>query len=80
MGAWRNIQRKARGEHYPSNSTRPVGRGYAADGACRALIEAPVGSTTVEKVCSIMNQNPPWAEGLPLSSAGYKGEKFYFKD
>ncbi len=44
------------------------------------IIEAPVGSTTVEDVCSIMNQNPTWAEGLPLSSAGYIGEKFYFKD
>ena len=44
------------------------------------IIEAPVGSTTVEEVCSIMNKNPVWAEGLPLSSAGYKGEKFYFKD
>ena len=44
------------------------------------IIEAPVGSTTVEDVCSIMNQNPVWAEGLPLSSAGYKGVKFYYKD
>ena len=44
------------------------------------IIGAPVGKTTVEEVCSIMNQNPPWAEGLPLSSAGYIGEKFYFKD
>lgn len=44
------------------------------------IIEAPIGKTTVEEVCSIMNQNPPWAEGLPLSSAGYIGEKFYFKD
>ena len=44
------------------------------------IIEAPVGSTTVEDVCSIMNQNPVWAKGLPLSSAGYIGEKFYFKD
>ena len=44
------------------------------------IIEAPIGKTTVEEVCFIMNQNPPWAEGLPLSSAGYIGEKFYFKD
>lgn len=44
------------------------------------IIEAPIGKTTVEEVCSIMNQNPLWAEGLPLSSAGYIGEKFYFKD
>ena len=44
------------------------------------ILEAPKGSTTVDAVCSIMNQNPAWAEGLPLSSAGYIGEKFYFKD
>ena len=44
------------------------------------IVEAPVGSTTVEDVCSIMNKNPVWAEGLPLSSAGYKGVKFYYKD
>ena len=44
------------------------------------IIESPVGSVTVEEVCSIMNENPAWAEGLPLSSAGYVGEKFYFKD
>lgn len=44
------------------------------------IIEAPVGKTTVAEVCGIMNKNPVWAEGLPLSSAGYIGEKFYFKD
>lgn len=44
------------------------------------ILEVPKGSTTVDAVCSIMNQNPTWAEGLPLSSAGYIGEKFYFKD
>lgn len=44
------------------------------------ILEVPKGSTTVETVCGIMNQNPTWAEGLPLSSAGYIGEKFYFKD
>ena len=43
------------------------------------IIESPVGSVTVEEVCSIMNENPAWAEGLPLSSAGYVGEKFYKK-
>ena len=44
------------------------------------ILEAPKGSTTVDAVCGIMNQNPSWAEELPLSSAGYVGEKFYFKD
>ena len=44
------------------------------------VLEVPEGSVTVEEVCAIMNQNPSWAEGLPLSSAGYVGEQFYFKD
>ena len=44
------------------------------------ILEVPKGSTTVDAVCGIMNQNPSWAERLPLSSAGYVGEKFYFKD
>ena len=43
------------------------------------IIEAPEGKYSVDDVCEIMNQNPPWAEGLPLASAGYKG-KYYFKD
>ncbi|MEE3405771.1 MAG: DNA polymerase, partial [Acutalibacteraceae bacterium] len=37
------------------------------------ILEVPKGKYTVEDVCSIMNQNPEWAEGLPLSSAGYTG-------
>ena len=44
------------------------------------VLEVPEGNVTVEEVCSIMNQNPSWAKGLPLSSAGYVGERFYFKD
>lgn len=43
------------------------------------ILEVPKGSITVDEVCSIMNQNPAWAEGLPLSSAGYTGN-YYFKD
>ena len=42
------------------------------------IIEAPEGSVTVENVCGIMNQNPPWADGLPLNSDGYTGN-YYFK-
>ena len=44
------------------------------------VLEVMEGSVTVEEVCSIMNQTPSWAKGLPLSSAGYVGERFYFKD
>lgn len=43
------------------------------------ILEVPKGTITVENVCSIMNQNPVWANGLVLSSAGYRGD-YYFKD
>ena len=43
------------------------------------ILEVPEGSVTVDEVCSIMNRNPAWADGLPLSSAGYQGA-YYFKD
>jgi len=43
------------------------------------IIEAQKGKYTVDEVCKIMNQNPIWADGLPLASAGYKGD-YYFKD
>ncbi len=43
------------------------------------ILETPADSITVDDVCTIMNQNPVWAEGLPLSSAGYQGS-YYFKD
>ena len=43
------------------------------------ILEVPKGKYTVDDVCSIMNQNPDWANGLPLASAGYTGN-YYFKD
>lgn len=43
------------------------------------ILEVPKGKYTVDDVCSIMNQNPKWAEDLPLSSAGYTGA-WYYKD
>ena len=43
------------------------------------ILEAPEDGVTVEKVCQIMNQNPKWADGICLSSAGYSGS-YYFKD
>ena len=43
------------------------------------VLEVPENTITVDDVCKIMNQNPAWAEGLPLSSAGYSGN-YYFKD
>ena len=42
------------------------------------ILEVPRDSMTVDGVCEIMNQNPAWADGLPLSSAGYEGN-YYFK-
>ena len=44
------------------------------------ILEVPESRVTVDDVTTIMNQNPSWADGLPLSSAGYVGEIFYFKD
>ena len=43
------------------------------------ILEVPKDSITVDEVCAIMNQNPTWADGLPLASAGYTGTH-YFKD
>ena len=43
------------------------------------ILEIPKGSMTVDDVCGIMNRNPAWADGLPLSSAGYTGN-YYYKD
>jgi len=43
------------------------------------ILEVPKGQYTVDDVCNIMNRNPAWANGLPLSSAGYTGN-YYFKD
>ena len=43
------------------------------------ILEVPVDSITVDEVCEIMNQNPVWADGLILNSAGYDGV-YYFKD
>jgi DNA polymerase len=43
------------------------------------ILEVPKGQYTVDDVCNIMNRNPAWADGLPLSSAGYTGN-YYFKD
>ena len=42
------------------------------------ILEVPKGQYTVDDVCDIMNRNPAWADGLPLSSAGYTGN-YYFK-
>ena len=43
------------------------------------ILEVPEDGVAVEDVCQIMNQNPKWADGIVLSSAGYQGI-YYFKD
>ena len=44
------------------------------------ILEVPEGSMTVEDVCKLMNQNPAWADGLILNSAGYGDCAYYYKD
>ena len=43
------------------------------------ILEAPEDGVAVDDVCQIMNQNPKWADGIVLNSAGYQGY-YYFKD
>ena len=42
------------------------------------IIEAPKG-TSLQEICDIMGQTPPWAKGLPLRADGYV-TPFYKKD
>lgn len=42
------------------------------------ILEVPKGSITVDEVCGIMNQNPKWADEMPIDSDGYTG-LYYFK-
>ena len=44
-----------------------------------AICEVPKDRWTVDEVCKIMNQNPVWADGIVLSSAGMEAS-YYFKD
>lgn len=43
------------------------------------ILEVAEDGVAVEDVCQIMNQNPKWADGIVLNSAGYQGF-YYFKD
>lgn len=36
------------------------------------VIEAPIGRSSVEDVCQIMSETPPWATGLPLDAEGFE--------
>ena len=44
-----------------------------------AVLEVPVGQSSVQEVCEIMGMAPDWANGLPLRADGYECE-FYRKD
>jgi DNA polymerase len=43
------------------------------------IITEPLDGRSWEDVAEIMGRDLPWAEGLPLSAAGYEGS-YYFKD
>ena len=43
------------------------------------ILEVPKGTVSVGNVCKIMNRNPEWAKGLPLSSDGYVAPAYYYK-
>jgi DNA polymerase len=43
------------------------------------VLEVPEGESSVEEVNAIMSVVPSWAEGLPLSAAGFESP-FYKKD
>lgn len=40
------------------------------------VVELPEGKGTLEEMCQIMAQLEPWAEGLPVSVAGWAGERY----
>ena len=44
-----------------------------------AVCEFPEGESSVEEICRIMSEVPPWAAGLPLNADGYECA-FYKKD
>ena len=44
-----------------------------------AVLEVPLGKSSVDEICQIMAVKPKWANGLLLSADGYECE-FYKKD
>jgi DNA polymerase len=44
-----------------------------------AVIELPEGVGSVDEACDIMSRAPAWADGLPMSTAGFEAA-FYRKD
>ena len=44
-----------------------------------AVLEVPIGESSVDEICAIMGEAPAWASGLPLRADGYECN-FYRKD
>lgn len=44
-----------------------------------AVLEVPIGHSSVDEVCALMAEAPAWADGLPLRADGYEC-RFYQKD
>lgn len=44
-----------------------------------AVLEVPIGESSVEEICAIMGEAPDWADDLPLRADGYECA-FYKKD
>jgi len=43
------------------------------------VLEVLEGRGSLNEVCQIMSQEPPWAQGLPLGAAGFESH-YYKKD
>lgn len=40
------------------------------------LAEHPVGFGSVDHFCELISKNPPWSAGLPISAAGWRGNRY----
>lgn len=40
------------------------------------LSEHPKGFGSLEEFCDLISFNPPWAPGLPIAAAGWRGDRY----